>query len=91
MQPGTLFVAATPIGNLGDATQRLREILERCEPVACEDTRRTRQLCTALGVSARLVRCDEHEEEPFHGSTSFLSSCSPLVRGGTQLPGLLAT
>lgn len=63
MEPGTLFVAATPIGNLGDVTQRLRDILGRCEMVLSEDTRRTRQLCAALAVSPRLVRCDEHEEE----------------------------
>ena len=63
MSTGTLHVAATPIGNLGDVTPRLSAILASCEFVLCEDTRRTRQLCSALGVSARLVRCDEHEEE----------------------------
>ena len=44
-------------------TARLRDILAACEFVLCEDTRRTRQLCSALGISVRLVRCDEHEEE----------------------------
>src|SRR5436190_12614668 len=63
MTSGTLHVVATPIGNLGDVTQRLRDVLASCKLVLCEDTRRTRQLCSALGISPRLARCDEHEEE----------------------------
>lgn len=48
-----VVLAATPLGNIGDASQRLREMLERAEVIAAEDTRRTRALATALGVNPR--------------------------------------
>ncbi len=48
---GALVVAATPIGNLGDASARLRDELARADVVAAEDTRRLRRLCADLGVS----------------------------------------
>lgn len=59
-----LVLAATPIGNLGDATGRLRELLASAEIIAAEDTRRTRHLCQALGVSApgRFLSLHEHNE-----------------------------
>ena len=52
--PGTLVVCATPIGNLSDASPRLREALAAADIVYCEDTRRSQKLLTALGVSATL-------------------------------------
>src|SRR3954447_22549730 len=45
-----LVLAATPIGNIGDASPRLREHLERADVVAAEDTRRLRRLTDALGL-----------------------------------------
>jgi 16S rRNA (cytidine1402-2'-O)-methyltransferase len=48
--PGRLLVCGTPIGNLGDVTPRLRETLAATPVIACEDTRRTRALLSALGV-----------------------------------------
>lgn len=59
---GTLYVVATPIGNLGDLTQRARETLERVEVVAAEDTRHTRQLLQHLGLSKRLMAVHDHNE-----------------------------
>lgn len=60
---GTLFVCATPIGNLGDVSERLRETLAEVDVIACEDTRRTRRLLTALEIrTPDLVVCDEHRE-----------------------------
>ena len=58
-----LWVVATPIGNLGDLTQRARWILEDAEVFFCEDTRRVRALFSALEIPAggkRLERMDQH-------------------------------
>ena len=60
---GTLWLVATPIGNLGDITPRARETLEQSALVCCEDTRRTGRLLQHLGVTARaLAVCNEHTE-----------------------------
>jgi len=50
---GTLYVVATPIGNLGDLTARAGEILRAVQHVAAEDTRRARVLLEHLGISTR--------------------------------------
>ncbi|MGQ0520701.1 MAG: 16S rRNA (cytidine(1402)-2'-O)-methyltransferase [Actinomycetota bacterium] len=62
--PGpALVVVGTPIGNLGDLSARAREALEGADVVACEDTRRTRALLTATGISGkRLLAVHEHNE-----------------------------
>lgn len=59
-----IVLAATPIGNLSDATVRLRALLESAEIIAAEDTRRTRHLCRALGIApaGRMVSLHEHNE-----------------------------
>lgn len=61
---GELVIVATPIGNLGDLSPRAREALRDADVVCCEDTRRTRALCSALGIPAgrRLVSLHEHNE-----------------------------
>ena len=51
LEPG-IVLAATPIGNVGDASARLREALEGAEVVAAEDTRRLRDLASRLGLPA---------------------------------------
>lgn len=60
--PGTLFVVATPLGNLEDMTPRARDTLARVTLVAAEDTRRASQLLTHLGLKQRLVSLHEHNE-----------------------------
>lgn len=62
---GTLILAGTPIGNLGDASDRLRRALATAEVIAAEDTRRTRRLAAGLGVelTGRLVAHHEHNEQ----------------------------
>jgi 16S rRNA (cytidine1402-2'-O)-methyltransferase len=61
---GVLVVAATPIGNVGDASPRLRAALATADVVAAEDTRRLRRLCADLDVSlsARVVSMFEGNE-----------------------------
>jgi 16S rRNA (cytidine1402-2'-O)-methyltransferase len=62
VQTGRLAVISTPIGNLGDLSPRAREELAAAELVAAEDTRRTGQLLTTLGLSRPLVSLHEHNE-----------------------------
>ncbi len=59
-----LILAATPIGNLGDASQRLRDALTTVPVIASEDTRTTQHLIRALGLEARprLIPLHEHNE-----------------------------
>jgi len=59
--PGTLYVVATPIGNLGDITLRAIETLRRVDRVLAEDTRRTLALLSHLGIQGKPVdRLDAH-------------------------------
>ncbi|HEX2029790.1 MAG TPA: 16S rRNA (cytidine(1402)-2'-O)-methyltransferase [Actinomycetota bacterium] len=61
---GTLWLVGTPIGNLGDITERARNVLRRADLIACEDTRRTRALLSHLGIEGkRLVSFFEANEE----------------------------
>ncbi len=60
--PGTLYVVATPIGNLDDISARARDILRKAAIVAAEDTRRAGQLLTHLGLKNRLLSLHEHNE-----------------------------
>jgi len=59
---GRLAVISTPIGNLGDLSPRARDELAAAELVAAEDTRRTGQLLTTLGLSRPLLSLHEHNE-----------------------------
>lgn len=59
-----LILAATPIGNLSDASPRLREVLANADVIAAEDTRTTHHLLSALGVTttARFTSLHDHNE-----------------------------
>src|SRR6478672_3032301 len=59
---GTLYVVATPIGNLADASARSLEVLKSVDLVACEDTRSTRTLLSHYGIATRTVALHEHNE-----------------------------
>jgi 16S rRNA (cytidine1402-2'-O)-methyltransferase len=60
---GTLFVVATPIGNLEDITLRALRVLREVDLIAAEDTRRTRVLLQAYSIRAPVVSCFAHNEE----------------------------
>jgi 16S rRNA (cytidine1402-2'-O)-methyltransferase len=62
MSAGTLFVVATPIGNLADASPRALETLAACDLIASEDTRVARTLLARHGIGTRLVALHEHNE-----------------------------
>ena len=57
---GTLYVVATPIGNLADITDRAREVLGAVATVVAEDTRHSRKLLAAVGSDARLESFHAH-------------------------------
>jgi 16S rRNA (cytidine1402-2'-O)-methyltransferase len=61
--PGTLYVVATPLGNLGDLSGRAGEVLRQVPVVAAEDTRRTRGLLSHLGAAPQLLSYHAHSEE----------------------------
>jgi 16S rRNA (cytidine1402-2'-O)-methyltransferase len=61
--PGTLYVVATPLGNLGDLSIRAAEVLRTVPVVAAEDTRRSRGLLTHLGASPQLLSYHAHSED----------------------------
>ena len=60
--PGTLYLVATPIGNLKDISQRALETLQSVDMIACEDTRHSAKLLNAYGISKKLVSYHEHNE-----------------------------
>ncbi len=59
---GTLFVVATPLGNLDDLSARAVRVLGSVEIIACEDTRRTRKLLNHFQIEARTLSYHEHNE-----------------------------
>ena len=78
---GALVVAATPIGNIGDASGRLRRELGRADVVAAEDTRRLRRLCADLGVApvGRVLSLFEGNER------SRVADVTEAVRAGQRV------
>lgn len=59
----TLYVVATPIGNLSDMSPRAVEVLKSVSLIAAEDTRVTRKLTTHFGISTPLISCHQHNEK----------------------------
>lgn len=60
--PGTLYVVATPIGNLDDISARALRVLREVKLIAAEDTRHSARLLQHFGIATSLVACHEHNE-----------------------------
>jgi len=67
MTTGTLFIVATPIGNLADASPRALETLRAADVIACEDTRTTRTLLARYGIATRSLALHQHNERAAAG------------------------
>ena len=61
--PGTLYLVATPIGNLADITHRAINVLTNVALIACEDTRHTRKLLQHYGIATKTISYHEHNEQ----------------------------
>ena len=71
-QAGTLYVVATPIGNLNDITERAKNTLTEVDMIACEDTRHTGKLLHHLGIQNRLIAVHDHNERD---KIDWIASC----------------
>lgn len=60
--PGTLYIVATPIGNLADISERALETLKTVDLIACEDTRHTKKLLNFYDIQGNLISYHEHNE-----------------------------
>jgi 16S rRNA (cytidine1402-2'-O)-methyltransferase len=96
--PGTLFVVATPIGNLEDITLRAIRVLREVSLIAAEDTRRTSRLLNHLGITTRAISLHEHNEHdrtlPLIERLAAGESIALVTDAGTPLvsdPGHLLT
>jgi len=61
--PGTLYLVATPIGNLADITHRALQVLSDVDLIACEDTRHTHKLLNHYSINTKTISYHEHNEQ----------------------------
>jgi len=59
---GTLYIVATPIGNLADISQRALDVLSQVDLIACEDTRHTQKLLSAYNIKNKTMSMHDHNE-----------------------------
>ena len=76
---GTLYLVATPIGNLQDISLRALETLKTVDVIACEDTRHTQKLLNHYSIKNRLVSYHEHNE------TARAAELAEILRAGKSV------
>jgi 16S rRNA (cytidine1402-2'-O)-methyltransferase len=81
LDAGTLYVVATPIGNMGDITLRALDVLRGCDALAAEDTRRTRQLLTRYEIPRPRTLLSLHEHNEEHSAQRIVG----LLEGGAKV------
>lgn len=81
LEAGTLYVVATPIGNMGDITLRALDVLRGCDALAAEDTRRTRQLLTRYEIPRPRTLLSLHEHNEEHSA----QRVAGLLEGGAKV------
>lgn len=62
IKKGSLYIVATPIGNMGDMTERAQQVLASVDVIAVEDTRRSGQLLRNFDISTPMIAVHEHNE-----------------------------
>jgi 16S rRNA (cytidine1402-2'-O)-methyltransferase len=93
---GTLFLVATPIGNLGDISFRALETLKSVDAIACEDTRHTLKLLSHFEIRKPLLSCHANDEArgadrviALLGEGKAVAYCSDAGTPGLSDPGAL--
>jgi 16S rRNA (cytidine1402-2'-O)-methyltransferase len=81
LEEGTLYVVATPIGNMEDVTLRALNVLRGCDALAAEDTRRTRQLLTRYEIPRPRTLLSLHEHNEEHSAQRVVG----LLEGGAKV------
>jgi 16S rRNA (cytidine1402-2'-O)-methyltransferase len=74
-----LYVVATPIGNLGDISERALDMLRRADVIAAEDTRNSQSLLSHYGIKARLIAVHDHNEQQAAGGVVKLITEGKIV------------
>ena len=82
---GGLVLVATPIGNLGDLSPRACEVLATADLVCCEDTRRTRALLSANGITASGPHGDRLVSLHGHNEMARLDQVTAAIAGGATV------
>ena len=62
MSEGKLYIVGTPIGNLGDISERARQVLQKVDAICAEDTRHSGKLLSAMSISTAMIAVHEHNE-----------------------------
>ena len=83
---GKLYLVASPLGNLGDASPRLQQVLQECDLLAAEDTRVARKLLAGLGIRGRQVLSVRQHNEAAAAAKIAASTVAYLCDAGT--PGI---